>query len=150
MQPASSTGADRSRQLRRWGPIGAVIVLVAVIVGLVLVTRDSDEDSTSGSTTPAAPSTTLATTVASTGSTTPTGERRRLPLRPRPRHLSVVVRRPRKPALADTSDWGTRCEPLDRGSRCRTTSPTVHRSVHQATTVARPHLGYRREVTIRL
>ena len=40
MQPASSTGAERSRQLRRWGPIGAV-VLIAAVVGIVVATRDS-------------------------------------------------------------------------------------------------------------
>jgi hypothetical protein len=44
MQPASSTGADRSRQVRRWGPIAAVLVLIAIVGGIVLATRDSGED----------------------------------------------------------------------------------------------------------
>ena len=47
MQPASSTGADRSRQLRRWGPIVGVVVLVAVDRRVwSSITRDSDDDST--------------------------------------------------------------------------------------------------------
>ena len=72
MQPASSTGAERNRQLRRWGPIAAIVVVVAV-VGIVVATRDSGGDSSSTTVASAAPDTTVAeaTSVAPTESTAP-------------------------------------------------------------------------------
>jgi hypothetical protein len=94
-----------------------VVVLVAVLVGLVLVTRDSDEDSTSASTTPAAPSTSLATTVAgatsvaSTGSTTPTGETTpTATTSPAAVTYPLSFKQATEQGIADTIDWGTRCD----------------------------------------
>ena len=115
MHPASSTGADRNRQLRRWGPIAGVLALVAVVVGLVLVTRNSDDDLTSPSTTLAAAdaSTTVASeaSAATTGSTTP-----RTDTTPAATTTPAAVTYPlsfakaTKDGVADTIDWGTRCD----------------------------------------
>ena len=63
MQPASPTGADRNRQLRRWGPIGAVVAVAAIGI-IVLVTRDSGDDASSATTSSTA-STPATTTIAS-------------------------------------------------------------------------------------
>ena len=113
MQPASSTGADKNRQLRRWGPIAAVVAVAAIGV-LVLVTRDSGNDSSAAATTAtAAPSTTLATetTAASTESTaagsdtTPSTS-----AAPAETTFPLSFADATEQGLADTIDWGTRCD----------------------------------------
>jgi hypothetical protein len=112
MQPASSTGADRSRQLRRWGPVAGVVVLVAVVLGLVLITRDSD-DSTSPTTVSAAPSSTAAaaTSVASTDSTTPSSETAPAgTTAPADVTFPLSFAQATEQGLADSIDWGTRCD----------------------------------------
>ena len=113
MQPASSTGADKNRQLRRWGPIAAVVAVAAIGV-IVLVTRDSGNDSSAAATTAtAAPSTTLATetTAASTESTaagsdtTPSTS-----AAPAATTFPLSFADATEQGLADTIDWGTRCD----------------------------------------
>jgi hypothetical protein len=55
MQPAQAEGgASSSNNLKKWGPIGAIVLVIAAIVGLVLVTGgdDDEETTTTGATTP--------------------------------------------------------------------------------------------------
>jgi len=114
MQPASSTGADKNRQLRRWGPIAAVVAVAAIGV-IVLVTRDSGNDSSAATTTAtAAASTTLATattTAASTESTaagsdtTPSTS-----AAPAAATFPLSFADATQQGLADTIDWGSRCD----------------------------------------
>ncbi len=115
MQPASSTGADRSRALRRWGPIAGVLVLVAVVVGLVLVTRDSGDDETAPTTTAAlAASTTIAseTTAAPTESTAAGGSDTTTAgsTAPAPITFPLSFAQATEQGNADSIDWGTRCD----------------------------------------
>ena len=113
MQPASSTGAERNRQLRRWGPIAAVVV-VAAVVGIVVATRDSGGDSGSTTVATAAPDTTVAeaTSVAPTESTAPgdtpptTGAAVAPPAITFPLSFAEATEQ----GLADTVDWGARCD----------------------------------------
>jgi hypothetical protein len=112
MQPASSTGAERSRQLRRWGPIAAVVVLVAVIGGLVVLTRSSNKDS--GATTTAAsttPATTVAaaTSVAATASTTPGAETTVGTAPPAKVTYPMSFAQATQLGNVNTIDWGKRC-----------------------------------------
>ena len=114
MQPASSTGADRSRQLRRWGPIAAV-VLIAAVVGIVAVTRDSGSDSSSATTTAAASSTSAAasTSAAPTGLTTPnagTTAGTDAAATPPPVTYPLSFAQASEQGLTSIVDWGTRCD----------------------------------------
>ena len=111
MQPASSTGADRSRQLRRWGPIAAVVVLVAVVVGLVLVTRDSGDDSTTATTAAPAASTTVAeaTSVVPSESTAPSSDTAAGTTLPEALTYPLSFADATEQGIADTIDWGERC-----------------------------------------
>ena len=114
MQPASSTGADRSRQLRRWGPIAAV-VLIAAVVGIVIATRDSGGDSSSATTAAAESGTTAAasTSAASTGSTTPNAETSPATdaaATPPAITFPLSFTQAGEQGLADTVDWGARCD----------------------------------------
>ncbi len=111
MQPASSTGADRSRQLRRWGPIAGVVVLVAVIGGLVLVTRDSGDDSTTPTTAAPAPSTTVAaaTSVVPSESTAPSTDTAAGTTLPPELTYPLSFADATEQGIADTIDWGERC-----------------------------------------
>ncbi len=54
MMPSSgSTGPDRGSSLRRWGPIAAIVAVIAIVGGLLLVTGgDDDETSTDDTTVP--------------------------------------------------------------------------------------------------
>ncbi|HVE18272.1 MAG TPA: hypothetical protein VNB52_04270, partial [Ilumatobacteraceae bacterium] len=111
MQPASSTGADRSRQLRRWGPIAVIAVLVAV-GGIVLATRDSGGDSSATSTAVSPANTTTVvpeTSVASTGATTPGSETTTASTAaPAPLTYPMSFAQATAQGLADTIDWGSR------------------------------------------
>lgn len=50
MQPASAEGvADRSSALKRWGPLVAIVVVLALVAGLVLLGGGDDEDETATS-----------------------------------------------------------------------------------------------------
>jgi hypothetical protein len=113
MQPASSSGADRGRSLRRWGPIIGVVLLVAVIGGLVLVTRDSDDDSSTATTAAPAPSSTIAeaTSVAPTDSTTP-GSATSAPGTSAPAAVTYPLSfaQATEQGNADAIDWGARCD----------------------------------------
>ena len=114
MQPASSTGADRSRQLRRWGPIAAVVALAAVVVGIVLATRDSGKDASSSTTSGSAATVVSSTSVSSTeapGSTVAGSDTTT--------HGTAAPARVTYPlsfdqateqGLADQIDWGSRCD----------------------------------------
>ena len=113
MQPASSTGADRSRQVRRWGPIAAIAVLVGG-GGILLATRDSGGDSSDTTTAASSASTTSAapeTSVASTGSTTP-GSAVTTATTASPAQVTYPMSfaQATQQGLADTIDWGTRCD----------------------------------------
>ena len=114
MQPASPTGADHNRALRRWGPIVGVIVLAAVVVGLVAVTRDSGDDEAAPTTTAVlAASTTLATetSVASTGSTVPGSETTAAgTTAPAPITFPLSFQQATEQGIAGTIDWGSRCD----------------------------------------
>ncbi len=115
MQPASSTGADRSRQLRRWGPIVAVVVLAAVVGGIVLATRDSGNDASSDTTVASAPGTTGAgsTPVASTaptGSTVGSGATTPGTAAPAQVTYPLAFDQATQQGLADKIDWGARCD----------------------------------------
>ena len=113
MQPASSTGADRSRQLRRWGPIAAIAVIVAV-GGIVLATRDSGGDSTANTTVASSASSTTGateTSVAPTGSTTPgSAETTATTAAPAEVTYPMSFAQATEKGIADTIDWGTRCD----------------------------------------
>ena len=113
MQPASSTGADRSRQLRRWGPIAGVVVLVAVVVGLVLITRDSGKGSSSATTAAALPSTSVAasTSVAPTGTTAPGADTTAVgTTTPAAVTYPLSYAEATLQGNAGSIDWGTRCD----------------------------------------
>ncbi len=111
MQPASSTGADRSRQLRRWGPIAGIVVLVAVIGGLVLVTRDSGDDSTTATTDGPAPSTTVAaaTSAVPSESTAPSTDTAAGTTLPPELTYPLSFADATEQGIADTINWGERC-----------------------------------------
>jgi len=69
MQPAQAEGGrSSSTNLKKWGPIGAIALVVAVVVGLVLVTGGDDEEATTTDTTTAA---TAPTGTDEPGETTP-------------------------------------------------------------------------------
>jgi hypothetical protein len=113
MQPSSSMGAGRNRQLRRWGPIVGVIVLVAVVVVVVAATKGSNNGSSSPTTTlPASTSTAVVatSTVAPTGSTTPVGSSASpstaLPKVTYPMSFAQATTE----GLAGSIDWGKRCD----------------------------------------
>ena len=113
MQPASSTGADRSRQLRRWGPIAGVVVLVAVI-GLVVITRDSGNGTSSAITAVAPQSTAVAasTSVAPTGTTTPGADTTAVGTTTPPAAVTYPLSYAEATlqGKADSIDWGNRCD----------------------------------------
>ncbi len=112
MQPASSTGADRSRQLRRWGPIGAVVVVVAAVGGIVLATRDSDDEASPATTAASTPGTTVAetTTVVAGDSTTPSSDTAPGTTAPPELTYPLSFADATEQGLADTIDWGARCD----------------------------------------
>ena len=114
MQPASSTGADRSRQLRRWGPIAGVVVLAAVVIGLVVITRDSGNGTSSATTAATPQSTTVAasTSVAPTGTTTPGGDTTTVGTTTPPAAVTYPLSYAEATLQgnADSIDWGSRCD----------------------------------------
>jgi hypothetical protein len=114
MQPASSTGAERSRQLRRWGPVAGVVVLAAVVGGLVVLTRGSDDNSsatTTAASSVAAATVAGSTSVAATGSTTPSAETTVAgTTAPAKVTYPMSFAQATQAGLADTIDWGKRCD----------------------------------------
>ncbi|HZX56971.1 MAG TPA: hypothetical protein VFE86_19950, partial [Ilumatobacteraceae bacterium] len=114
MQPASPTGADRNRQLRRWGPIGAVVAVAAIGV-IVLVTRDSDDEASSATTSSTAAATTTVaseTTAASTETTAASSQTTTPPASAPPAAVTFPMSfaDATDQGLADTIDWGSRCD----------------------------------------
>ena len=110
MQPASSTGADRGgRQLRRWGPIVAIVVIVAGGV-IALATRDSGGGATPA-TTAAASTVAPVTSTAPTGSTEP-GVVTTPPVSTAPAEVTFPMSfaQATQQGLADSIDWGARCD----------------------------------------
>jgi hypothetical protein len=111
MQPSSSAGADRGRQLRRWGPIAAIVVVVAV-VAVIVATSGSDEGSTSPTTASPASTTIAASTssAAQSASTTPGSATApttvALPAVTYPLSFAQADAQ----GLADSVDWGARCD----------------------------------------
>ena len=78
MQPAQAEGGgSSSSNLKKWGPIGAIVLVVAAVVGLIVVTGgdDGDGDATPADTTTAVtePATTDAPADTTPGGTTPDG-----------------------------------------------------------------------------
>jgi hypothetical protein len=113
MQPASSGGADRSRQLRRWGPVAAFVVVAAVVGVVVLVNRDSS----SGTVAPAdsatpAPVTTDVSTTAASGATTPAAQSTVAATTPAPAAVTFPMSfsAAKEKGLTDSIDWGKRCD----------------------------------------
>ncbi len=115
MQPSSSAGADRSRQLRRWGPITAIVVVIAVVVVVVVATRGSD-DGTASSTTTGQPNTTIATSAPTTASsaapasTAPSSDTTPITAVPAEVTYPLSFTQAAAEGLAGTVDWGTRCD----------------------------------------
>ena len=97
MQPASSTGSG-SGSLRKWGPLVAIIAIVAVVAGIVL-SGGGDSDESDAPVTTEAPSDSAApsTDGGSTDWSYPL-------LYPQAEELGI----------ADTIDWGDRCD-TERG-----------------------------------
>ena len=45
MQPAQAEGkGSSSNNLKKWGPIGAIVLVVAAVIGIVVVTGGDDDD----------------------------------------------------------------------------------------------------------
>ncbi|TFH15303.1 MAG: hypothetical protein E4H05_08420 [Acidimicrobiales bacterium] len=44
MQPAQAEGGSSSSNLKKWGPIGAIVLVIAAVAGIVLVTGGDDDD----------------------------------------------------------------------------------------------------------
>ena len=113
MQPSSSMGAGRNRQLRRWGPIAGVIVLVAVVVVVVVATKGSNNGSSSPTTTLPASTTSAAaatSSVAPSGSTTP-GSSSTPPTSASPKvTYPLSFAQATTEGLAGSIDWGKRCD----------------------------------------
>src|SRR4051812_9336826 len=53
MQPSSDqpTSSDRSRQLRRWGPLVAIVAVVAIVAGVLIFSGGDDSSDQSSDTT---------------------------------------------------------------------------------------------------
>lgn len=110
MQAASASGASgdggNNRQLKRWGPIVGVIVVVLVGVGVIVATRGGDDDSTGGgdtteATTPGTDAeTTTPGTDTSTSGSTPAGEIT----------FPMSWSQAADQGLTDQIEWGDRCD----------------------------------------
>ncbi|MGZ6993548.1 MAG: hypothetical protein ACXVKJ_20735, partial [Ilumatobacteraceae bacterium] len=118
MQPSSSTGAGRSRQLRRWGPIAGVVV-VAVVVVVVVATRGSNSGSSSSTTASPLTSAIAATTsspssssssVAPTGSTTPGSSAAPVTTAAPKVTYPLSFAQATTEGIAGSIDWGKRCD----------------------------------------
>lgn len=111
MQPASSTGADRGgRQLRRWGPIAAIGVIVAG-GAIALATRDSGGDATPATTAPSASTTAVpVATAAPTGSTTAGSATVPATTAAAEVTFPMSFAEATDKGLAGSIDWGTRCD----------------------------------------
>ncbi|MEX1105344.1 MAG: hypothetical protein WEB78_04035 [Ilumatobacteraceae bacterium] len=114
MQPAQSgatggAGAGGNRQLKRWGPIAAVVAVVAIGAVVLVATGRDDGGDTSSSVAPAAatsaPATSTAgstdTAAADAATTTEPGETSTYPL-----SFSQAT----ELGVADQIDWGKRCD----------------------------------------
>lgn len=115
MEPASSTGADRSRRLRRWGPIAAIFVVIAVIVAIVVVSSGSGDDTTSATTAsiPSTPTTPASSsTAAPSESAAPSTGGDPVVTTAAPAQLTYPLSFAQASAdgLADSIDWGARCD----------------------------------------
>jgi hypothetical protein len=75
MQPAQAQGeGSSSNTLRKWGPLGAIVLVIAAVVGVVLVTGDDGDDAGDDTTAvTAAPDTTGAPEETAAGETEPDG-----------------------------------------------------------------------------
>ncbi|MEI8238611.1 MAG: hypothetical protein WCI22_04260, partial [Actinomycetota bacterium] len=111
MQAASASGASGgpgkgNMVAKRWGPIVAVVVVIAVGVGVLLATRGDSKSSTSPSTSPSsAPSTTVAsgaTTTAAGGVTTSAA--------PAVVTFPMSFSQAKAVGLEKSIDWGSRCD----------------------------------------
>jgi hypothetical protein len=115
MQPSSPTGSNppdaSNRALKRWGPIAGVIAVVAIGVGLLVVTGGGDDSSSDTTTADSSADTTAPTTapgdtVAPGDTTVPPGGEITFPL-----SLAQATEQ----GIADQVDWGDRCD-LERGT----------------------------------
>ncbi len=111
MQPGSSMGADRSRPLRRWGPVAALVVVAAGAVGIVLAKRDSGS-------TRSAPATNVSTAAILAAPTTggPASDAQPTSSAPASSAQAPKVTFPlayaqaKEQGLAGAIDWGARCD----------------------------------------
>ena len=112
MQPSSSAGADRSRQLRRWGPIAAIVVVVAVVVVIVVAMSGSDDGSTGPTSASISSTTVAASTTSSVPSASTTPNPATTPTTQAPPAVTYPLSFAQATAqgLADSVDWGARCD----------------------------------------
>ena len=74
MLPASDqTGAAKSRQLKRWGPIIGIVAVAAIVIGIVASSGDDKKTATPTTTTTAPAASTTASASTSAGATTTKG-----------------------------------------------------------------------------
>jgi hypothetical protein len=107
MQAASTSGASGdggNRQLKRWGPIIGVVVVLLVGVGVLLVVRNNGDDTAGGDTT-AEPTTTP-------GSETTTGATDTTTADSGPVEITFPMSwsRAKEQGLTDKIEWGDRCD----------------------------------------
>lgn len=104
MQVASTSGAGDggNRQLKRWGPIIGVVVVVAIGIVVLIATRGNDKKAVSPGTSSAAGG--AATTARAGGNTTPTSGA------PATVTFPMSYSEAKAKGIADKVDWGKRCD----------------------------------------
>jgi hypothetical protein len=137
MQPAhADDGASSSNNLKKWGPIGAIVLVAAAVVGLIVVTGAEDDDEATATDTTARP-TAPGHRTGSTGHDRPDGPTR---------EPDTTDRSPTPPSPTAPSRWGTsrsRCRsarPRSRASRSTGTSGATRRPATSRPVVLRPRV----------
>ncbi|MFZ4717926.1 MAG: ABC transporter substrate-binding protein [Ilumatobacteraceae bacterium] len=107
MQAASASGASGdggNRQLKRWGPVIGVLVVALIGGGVLLATRDGDDEADGGSDTTAVTETSSAieTTTPDSGVTDTTG--------PAEITFPMSWSQAKELGLTDQIEWGERCD----------------------------------------
>ena len=101
MLPASDqTGAAKSRQLKRWGPIIGIVAVAAIVIGIVASSGDDKKTATPTTTTTAPAASTTASASTSAGATTTKGA---------PAPITYPLRFSEARAKGITVDWSKSC-----------------------------------------